>query len=461
MNINHFLESCIYFSIILSCFDGLNISSGLMQQGFLYPTLLGMICFFLLILKNNQKISIDILHKKYAILMIYICFSAFLNLDTIIGVEYKGFTAERRMLGISIILIFLGAMLIYYYNILIKKDNIISWIYKAFIYNFGLVSIYSIIQILGMFELSDIANNIYHILQPYINIQLQPYELLYPVRRVIGYSKEGSCFGNNLSVIFPWLMMGVVYLKKNNIIIFFLFLLVIFTIFSYSRIAYFCILLEFFCMIVFIKPFRKKLFTLKSIFFISIILSATTFYIINSIDIDVVIDKITGVFLSFSDEAEDNRMASNLTRLGLQYAAMQMFIDHPLIGVGIGQYQFNAVQYIPLWSYLSIEIQRFLDPGDDLFYGSFNTHLRILAETGIIGFILWISLALHGLKNYLYILKHEKNENKTIIKLIIISYIASFVGFMNFDIFEFFYYWLLLILSSVLVYRFKHNNMKI
>ena len=204
--------------------------------------------------------------------------------------------------------------------------------------------------------------------------------------------------------------------------------------------------------------FRKKLFSIKSGIFIFIIVGCLGYYILN-VDSGNFFDKITGVFLSFSDEAEEGRVSSNLTRLGLQAAAVGMFVNNPIIGLGLAQFQFNVVEYLPLWSYLSPEIQEVVNPGNtDVFYGAFNTHLRVLAETGIIGFLLWISLMVYGLKNYMYILRNVKKENRDIIKLIMTSYIASFIAFMNFDTFDVFWYWILLVLSDLLIYKMKRKK---
>ena len=91
-------------------------------------------------------------------------------------------------------------------------------------------------------------------------------------------------------------------------------------------------------------------------------------------------------------------------------------------------------------------------------YGSYNTHLRVLAELGIVGFIIWIITIIKGIKNYLFVLKNINKEERYKIKLITISYIISLTGFINFDIYVFFYYWMLLILSSVLVLKIKKGN---
>ncbi|RGQ04012.1 O-antigen ligase [Megamonas rupellensis] len=460
MNIIKFLQGCIFFSIILSIFDGLNIKAGILQQGFIYPTVLGIFFFFLWKYEKKESLYLNIIHKKYALLIMYIAINSFININNIIGLEYKGLTSESRLVGNILVLVILFLLTIYYYNVLLIKKNILYWIYKATVYGMFATSIYGLIQLAGIFQ-SDIANNIYHFVEPYVNIQMKPYEMNYPPRRLVGFSKEGSTFGNYMSVIFPWIVMGLICFNKKIMSFIMIFLSIIFVIFSYSRIAYGCIFLELLVMLLWVNKFKKICINLKFLGALSVILLSVIVFMVSSgiVDFDTLFLKITDVVFSFSDDASDNRVASNVTRIGLQYAAFSIFIDNFLLGIGLGQFQFHAVPYLPNWSYLSLEIQGFANPGDtNFFYGTFNTHVRILAELGIIGFILWINIIYQGFKNYIYIIKNVDQDRKDIIKLIIISYIASIISFINFDIFEFFYFWLLLILSGVIVYKIKNNK---
>lgn len=460
MNIIKFLQGCIFLSIILSIFDGLNIRTGILQQGFIYPTILGLFFFFLWKYQKREILYLNIVHKKYALLIIYIVINSFININNIVGLEYKGVTSESRLIGNILVLLILFLLTIYYYNVLLTKDDILYWIYKAILCGVFITSIYGVIQLLGIGG-SNVANDIYHFIGPYINIQMKPYELNYPPFRIIGFSKEGSTFGNYMSVVFPWIIIGLIYFNRKIISVVMIFLSIIFVIFSYSRIAYGCIFFEILIMLLWIKKFRKKCINFKviGIFFMIFILTVIFTVNIGVLDLDELSLKILDVIFSFSNDATDNRVTSNVTRIGLQYAAFGIFIDNFIFGVGLGQFQFHAVPYLPVWSFLSFEIQGFVNAGDkNYFYGTFNTHVRILAELGIIGFILWMNIIYQGIKNYIYIIKNIEQDKKDLIKLIVISYIASIISFINFDVFEFFYFWLLLILSSIIAYKLKNNG---
>ncbi|WP_455630332.1 hypothetical protein [Megamonas sp.] len=62
-------------------------------------------------------------------------------------------------------------------------------------------------------------------------------------------------------------------------------------------------------------------------------------------DLDDIFRKIIGVFLSFSSEAEIGRIYSNLTRIGLQVAGINMFISDPIFGLGLSQFRFNYIYF--------------------------------------------------------------------------------------------------------------------
>lgn len=456
MRLEKIAEICLFLSIVLAPFDGINIIKFFIYNyAFCWTTTVGIVIYFFIVMKS-QKVYFGKLIKIWCIFFIWNIISTIVNLNNILGVSFKGYSAERMVLISIINLIFLLLVMLYYNYILIKKDNVIIWIYKAIKISFFIVIIFSVIQLLGMFEIQT-AVDINLSIQKIINIQSAKWEdnEFTSVERIIGVSQEASLFGNYVTSIFPWLLLGVIYFDKNLKSIILCCLLVIFTILSYSRIAYGCILLELLITIFLLKKF----ITLKQwsgIIFVMVIIGIG---LINFFDTEFIMEKVTGVFMSFSSEAEIGRLYSNITRIGLQVAGLNMFMSDPIFGLGLSQFRFNYIYFLPTWAYLSPEIILATDTGSvEFFYSSFNTYVRILAESGIVGLFLWGLFFIIGLKNYLYILKFVPSDKKIIIKLIMMSYIMSIIGFMNFDEYIFFYYWLLLILSNALI--IKINNKK-
>lgn len=455
MNMNNLAEKFVFYSIVFGCFNGLAIIRGfsLFEEGFFYFATLGMFIFLLNI--KNEKLYITDIVKLYTCFFIWSIFVTLVNIDNIMGLKFKSISAEYVMVKEIISFVWLGAFILFYTKIFVEKSNIISWIYKGIKISFYITLVFVIIQGLAMAGY-DFAMNLHILTQKIVNVQFtNRYELGTPeyLPGLFGATKEQSSLGNYISVVFPWLVLGMFSLKKEIIPKVLCILSIVCVIFSYSRIAYGTLFIELILMIVFV--FNKKIFNIKRIFFSIFFMSIIIYFIGNN---DELLEKIVGVFLSFSDEADIGRMASNITRLSMQVAAVNMFFYNPL-GMGIGQYAFHAIDFLPSWAYLSPEMVAVISPAKgSIMYGSYNTHLRVLAELGIVGFIIWVITIIKGIKNYLFVLKNINKEERYKIKLIIISYIISLTGFINFDIYVFFYYWMLLILSSVLVLKIKKGN---
>ncbi len=459
INLKSALEICVFLSIVLSPFDGLNIYNiSLLERGSVITIAIGLI-FFLITIKK-RKIYTNKINELFFLFFLYGILITFFNINNIVGTTLHGYSAEDFFLGDIRFFLLIFGMLIYFTDILMQKENLLKWIYKAIKYSFFIVSIYSFIQILAMLGI-DSAINIVQNVGYYIDVRYSRLiengkEILFD--RLSGVSLEPSNFGNYLMVVFPWLCLGAFYFEKSILSKLFVIFAVIFAILSYSRIAYVFMFIEIIVLLFLSNKVRKYVFNFK--FLLGIMFF--TIIVFSYIDTDVLSEQILNVVISFSSDAASGNMNSNLTRFGMQVAAWNMFMENPLAGVGCGQFRFNVIDYLPYWSYLSTEIQGFVSSGNPFNIGTFNTHLRVLAEMGIGGFLLWFAIAWHGLKNYLIVLKMIEKEKKVIVKFIIVSYIASFMAFINSDVYLVFNYWLLIVLSEVLVYKakfYKNGNM--
>ncbi|WBU63487.1 O-antigen ligase family protein [Paracoccus aerodenitrificans] len=88
--------------------------------------------------------------------------------------------------------------------------------------------------------------------------------------------------------------------------------------------------------------------------------------------------------------------ASNVTRLAAIRAGMSMFRERPLIGVGFGQYGFHYPSHIHMDDMRSWEVQRYVTEGDTQlgWPPAYSLHVRMLSETGMLGYSMWLMIIL-------------------------------------------------------------------
>ena len=86
--------------------------------------------------------------------------------------------------------------------------------------------------------------------------------------------------------------------------------------------------------------------------------------------------------------------------------ALGAFSEYPLTGVGLGGSGFYIYQNLPDWSLTTVpEIAKQLNPESRLYPNPKNLYVRLLAETGLFGFILFIAFLFNVLGEMLSLLK--------------------------------------------------------
>jgi len=85
---------------------------------------------------------------------------------------------------------------------------------------------------------------------------------------------------------------------------------------------------------------------------------------------------------------------SNVTRLAAVRAGLSMFEEKPLLGVGLGQYGFHYPYHIRAEDLRSWEVQNYATAADteNSWPPAYSLHVRMLAETGSLGYLLWLAM---------------------------------------------------------------------
>lgn len=97
----------------------------------------------------------------------------------------------------------------------------------------------------------------------------------------------------------------------------------------------------------------------------------------------------------YDDLGDEN--VSNVTRLAAIRAGIAMFRQHPAFGVGLGQYGFNYPGNLRADDFRSWEVRKYTTDAEEDWPPSYSIHARLLAETGFLGYAVWLCMLLIGL----------------------------------------------------------------
>jgi O-antigen ligase len=90
--------------------------------------------------------------------------------------------------------------------------------------------------------------------------------------------------------------------------------------------------------------------------------------------------------------------------------ALSAFEDYPLTGVGLGASGFYIYQNLPTWALTTVpEIAKQMNPENRLYPNPKNLYVRLLAETGLLGFFLFLAFQLHVMGDMLDLLRREQH----------------------------------------------------
>ncbi|MCK1536079.1 MULTISPECIES: O-antigen ligase family protein [unclassified Bradyrhizobium] len=98
---------------------------------------------------------------------------------------------------------------------------------------------------------------------------------------------------------------------------------------------------------------------------------------------------------SFDDvirEAAVGTSVSDLSRLAYQVTCIKMFSENPILGIGLGQFAFKAISYMPDWGFVSSEVKASLQFIDAPWPNTYSLYARLVAELGLIGLFGWIAI---------------------------------------------------------------------
>jgi O-antigen ligase len=115
---------------------------------------------------------------------------------------------------------------------------------------------------------------------------------------------------------------------------------------------------------------------------------------------------ITRLFNTRADSVEDFIIENSAgARAAYNFAALGAYDESPITGVGLGASGFYMYDHLPDWSLTTLpEIARQLSPENHLYPNPKNMYIRLLAETGLVGFFIFLAFLFSVLGDALHAL---------------------------------------------------------
>ena len=395
--------------------------------------------FFFIITSGSLKIPLSNLIFQLLIVFIFWClFSFMFNINNALDYKFKQTTGIVRFIRQYGSLIIASAFIpLTFYNVLKKFDLnfLLKLIRKTILASLVIVLIYSVIEVLivkyNMIYLKKSLLNLFDYF-PFTEAKID-----LRLKRISSVSFEPPALGTYLLSISAWMFSYV--LTETKKWKYFPTIAVLFLAYvSGSRAAFFIVLVQ---LIVAIYLFVIKTVSVKNVYrTLTIAFFSFTFVaIVYNKQISSLIEK---ELASFKIDNSKHSL-SNKSRFGIQQAMFRVFVQNPVSGVGYGLQAFESSRMYPVWAKKdNWEFRlKYLNQNDKRFPPGYNLYIRILSETGVVGFLIFSLFLLHI---FLWCFNNLKSKNETIVFIIFISMIGFSLNWLKMDSFRIYFFWLCL-----------------
>lgn len=309
------------------------------------------------------------------------------NIDTIATADFKGRSGKGRVItqsmsvgfGLMVMLVFYNAIIRGYVGALTKG----AFIAVLVMAGFGVLEMSYWYGIPGLAQVHEALSGFFHATSG-----------LFYTQRLRATAFEVSWTAVMLTFLFPFAIAGT---KRTRGTVLILGIVVVMTVLASSRTAMLVVGLQM-MMLAFVM-LRRRLDLIVHIVTAGCI-ALMVLFIIPGVGEKLGSDIANLIEYGSADGnidggGTDRENTSNITRLASIRVGMKLFHEHPILGIGLGQYGFYYPSYIDAADLRSYEVSQFLiiDP-EDLWPPTYSMHVRLLAETGIVGYAIWLGTIL-------------------------------------------------------------------
>lgn len=423
-----------------------------------------LISFFFLILYSIVKGRIYIPFKSlefqaFCVFVVTILLVSIINVFEILDYYYKQTSGIHRLIR-QLISLFIsgGVFFILFLNCVnaVGVERIFVKIRHIFLWSFSIVFICGILQYL-------LLNHNATYLKPIINIfnYLPFVEVVNDSRlgRLSSITYEPPALGSYLLTISGFMFSYIFTSKKLTRALPFL-LVIILAILSKSRTALVVMTLQAVVGVVIAYKMYPKFRTI-----VTKALLASTVLLIIIIMINgkqfqnSIYERLDDLNFANTEFKSSGLSVSNKSRMGIQYANLQVALENPIFGVGWGQQTFKALDHYPDWAIKhNYEFKtRYLNEDVKAFPPGYNLYIRIFAETGLLGLMAFM-LFLYIVYKKTIIIYRSRKEHKYITMALLISFSGYYLNWLQIDSFKVFGFWLCLSILIGINKKFKFDT---
>ena len=396
----------------------------------------------------------NILFQLVMLFLFWCIITTLLNSDTVFSNYFKHTSGINRFIRQYFALLISSLIFfVLYINVLAKMElkEMLFKIRKVFLYSLIIASIYGFLEtLISVFGFRFLlpAINLFNYF-PFLDVNL------HPEGRISSISYEPPFFAIYLISIFAWMFSYILTNKKPTKFLPAIAVLVL-TYFSGSRTGLVVVFFQVFIFSIFLYyDIRFKTYIKNALIGFSIIF--TVLLVFNG---EKVIKSVSAKLESLDFKNNLTKSVSNQSRFGIQYASIQVFKENPIIGVGFGQQAYHIRTHYPGWATKNNYefILLYKNKKDKTFPPGYNLYTRLLAETGLIGFMLFMLLIYYSLKETLCIMKRTQNEEKVLSIVIFITLLGLYINWLQIDTFRMYIVWLSL--AVLIQFRSKIKDLK-
>lgn len=481
----------IFCGIALIPFNAISIIppffGELSGEGAFYPMAFAVVLTFLCCIMAGQcQIPGHISFILCAVFLVWTTISSLFNWTGIAVSFNKGRTGQEKLFLQMLVYLFGFATAWAVYHLAIRRQTlkVFRIFVKAVVISVIIAGIYSVIEIAYLYGSSGATDFLVK------TNSLFRQDCLLFANRLRSVCGEPSWFGNYIAFVYPWLLYLYFSCSRSRLLIVMPFLgyILFMSYLSFSR-SVFCIIgcetLLYFFMLALKQGFPSTIKRFMALVCICGVIVIFVIYVplpnsthnaelkqVYSLPKSAQNTEYSSHVLTNPMKAQDVVVSlfqptkmytlSNTGRLGSVVTGLRIGTDHPIFGIGLGQYGFYMSKYVPDWASNSAEVQNWMSHEPGTFWPPvLNIYVRIFAELGIIGLLLWLSVWCTLMFTICRILIQDRKlldlDGRLGIALLVTIAGCVAVGF-NFDSFRLPQYWILLAMSWVWLKAVKCKN---